>query len=111
MPATARRAAASCSRSRRAAPKNDALRELDRAKEDRTADFAVLVVPNESKVPARMQQLREYNGDKLIVSFDVVSGAPWGSFAYRLARARVLMSKTDAEGIDASAFATASSGR
>jgi hypothetical protein len=84
--------------------KNDALRELDRAKEDRTADFAVLVVPNESKVPARMQQLREYNGDKLIVSFDAESEGTVGlELAYRLARARVLMSKTDAEGIDASA--------
>src|SRR4051812_42022469 len=82
--------------------KNDALRELDRAKEDRTADFAVLVVPNESKVPARLQQLREYNGDKLIVSFDVESEGTVGlELAYRLARARVLMSKTDAEGIDA----------
>src|SRR4051812_18684830 len=84
--------------------KNDAIRELDRAKEDRTADFAVLVVPNESKVPARMQQLREYNGDKLIVSFDPESeGTIALELAYRLARARVLMSKTEAEGIDAGA--------
>jgi hypothetical protein len=84
--------------------KNDALRELDRAMEDRTADFAVLVVPSEEKVPARMQQLREYNGDKLIVAFDPESDNTVAiELAYRLARARVLMSSSEADGIDAGA--------
>lgn len=84
--------------------RNDALRELDRAKEDRTADFAVLVVPSEAKVPARMHQLREYNGDKLIVAFDPEGEGTIGlETAYRLARARVLMSRSEAEGIDAGA--------
>src|SRR3954462_6457692 len=84
--------------------KNDALRELDRAMEDRTADFAVLVVPTEDKVPARMQQLREYNGDKLIVAFDPDADNTIAiELAYRLARARVLMSTSEAEGIDAGA--------
>ena len=82
----------------------DALRELDKALQQRDADFAVLVVPSEEKVPARMHQLREYNGDKLIVTFDPESeGTVAIELAYRLARARVLMSKTEAEGIDASA--------
>jgi hypothetical protein len=82
--------------------KNDALRELDRAKEDRTADFAVLVVPSEAKVPARMRQLREYNGDKLIVAFDPeAEGTIALEVAYSLARARVLMSRSEAEGVDA----------
>jgi hypothetical protein len=84
--------------------RNDALRELDRAKEDRTADFAVLVVPSDDKVPARMRQLREYNGDKLIVAFDPESeGTVALELAYSLARARVLMSKSETEGIDGDA--------
>ena len=82
--------------------KNDALRELDRAKDDRTADFAVLVVPSDSKVPARMNQLREYNGDKLIVAFDPESeGTIALELAYSLARARVLMSRSEGDGVDA----------
>src|SRR3954454_24516483 len=82
--------------------KNDALRELERAKEDRTADFAVLVVPTDAKVPARMRQLHEYNGDKLIVAFDPeAEGTIALELAYKLARARVLMSRSVTEGIDA----------
>jgi hypothetical protein len=84
--------------------KNDALRELERAKEDRSADFAVLVVPSDDKVPARMRQLREYNGDKLIVAFDSESeGTVALELAYSLARARVLMSRSETDGIDADA--------
>jgi hypothetical protein len=82
----------------------DALRELDKAKEQRDADFAVLVVPSEDKVPAKMRQLREYNGDKLIVTFDADAEGPLTlEVAYALARARVLMSRSEAEGIDAAA--------
>jgi hypothetical protein len=82
----------------------DALRELDKAKEQRDADFAVLVVPSEDKVPAKMRQLREYNGDKLIVTFDADADGPLTlEVAYALARARVLMSRSEAEGIDAAA--------
>ena len=47
--------------------KNRALQELDEALHQRDADFAVLVVPSEDKLPARMRPLREFNGDKLIV--------------------------------------------
>ena len=51
-----------------------------------------------------MRQLREYNGDKLIVTFDPeLEGTVALELAYSLARARALMSKSDAEGIDASA--------
>jgi hypothetical protein len=84
--------------------KNDALRELDRAKDDRTADFAILVVPSETKVPARLRQLREYNGDKLIVAFDPeTDGTIALELAYSLARARVLMNRSEGDGIDAAA--------
>jgi hypothetical protein len=39
------------------------IHELE-ARRERNADYAVLVVPSEEKVPARMHALREYNGDK-----------------------------------------------
>jgi hypothetical protein len=81
----------------------DALRELDKAMEQRDGDFAVLVVPAEDKVPARMHELREYNGDKLIVAFDP-DGSPLPlELAYRLARARVLLTGPGADGVDAGA--------
>jgi hypothetical protein len=84
--------------------KNKAFQELDEALQQRDADFAVLVVPSEDKVPAKMRQLREYNGDKLIVTFDPeAEGAITLEVAYSLARARVLMSQSESEGIDASA--------
>ena len=81
-----------------------ALEELDNALRDRNADFAVLVVPSEDKVPAKMRSLHEYNGDKLIVTVDPDGGGELAlELAYSLARARVLMQRSDAEGIDASA--------
>jgi hypothetical protein len=84
--------------------KNEALRELGKALQQRDADFAVLVVPSEDKVPARMRQLAEHNGDKLIVTFDPDSeGTVALELAYSLARARVLMSRSEADGIDADA--------
>ena len=82
----------------------EALRYLDNAKAQRNADFAVLVVPGEDKIPSQMVPLREYNGDKLIVSFD-----PEDEFAlalqvaYSLARARVMLTKGAGDGIDGGA--------
>jgi hypothetical protein len=82
----------------------EALRELDRARGERSADFAVLVVAGEAKVPARMLPLREYNGDKLVVTYDPDDGPPLElQVAYALARARVLMRRGGGEGIDAEA--------
>ena len=80
-----------------------ALEELDGARAERNADYAVLVVPSEDKVPAKMQALREYNGDKLIVAFDPDDGPLALQVAYSLARARVLMARGDGEGVDAAA--------
>lgn len=82
-----------------------AIQELDRAKSERGADYAVLVVPNEDKVPARLQTLREYNGDKLVVCFDPEDGSTLAlEVAYSLARARVLMSRAEADGVDTAAI-------
>lgn len=78
-----------------------ALAELDEALAERDAQFAVLVVPVEEKVPARMAPLREYNGDKLIVCFDPEEGSRLAlEVAYSLARARVLMARGDEAGVD-----------
>ena len=83
-----------------------ALEELDAARAERGADFAVLVVPGDEKVPAKMQPLREYNGDKMVVCFDPEDPASALSLevAYALARARVLMAGSEAEGIDGGAI-------
>jgi hypothetical protein len=82
-----------------------ALRELDDARAERNADFAVLVVPGEEKIPAKMTALREYNGDKLIVTYDPEEGSSLAlEVAYGLARARVLMARGAGEGVDAGAL-------
>lgn len=84
--------------------KPKAIEELDNALADRDADFAVLVVPSDDEVPARMQPLREYNGDKLVLTLDPDHPAPLAlEVGYRLARARVLMSRASADGIDGAA--------
>jgi hypothetical protein len=80
-----------------------ALGELDKAMAERSADFAVLVVPTAEEVPARLEPLREYNGDKLVVALDPDSGMLPLELGYRLARARVLMKRADGDGIDAGA--------
>jgi hypothetical protein len=80
-----------------------ALGELDEAMAERSADFAVLVVPTAQEVPARLEPLREYNGDKLVVALDPDSGMLPLELGYRLARARVLMKRADGDGIDAGA--------
>jgi hypothetical protein len=83
--------------------RNKALEELDKARHDRDADYAVLVVSSEDKVPAKMQALREYNGDKMVVTLDPDEGSLGLELAYSLARARVLMQRSESDGIDASA--------
>ena len=71
-----------------------ALAELGEALAERDAQFAVLVVPTEEKVPARLAPMREYNGDKLIVTYDPEDGSRLAlEVAYSLARARVLMAR------------------
>ena len=85
--------------------KNKALAELDGALETRAADYAVLVVPSEGRLPARTHPLREYNGDKLFVTFDPEDGSTLAlEVAYGLARARVLMARADDGGVDAAAL-------
>jgi Uncharacterized protein conserved in bacteria (DUF2130) len=85
--------------------KNEALAELDGALETRAADYAVLVVSSEAKLPARTNPLREFNGDKLFVTFDPDEGSTLAlEVAYGLARARVLMARAADNGIDTAAL-------
>jgi hypothetical protein len=87
--------------------KNEALAELDGALQTRGADYAVLVVSSDGKLPARTHPLREFNGDKLFVTFDPDEGSTLAlEVAYGLARARVLMDRAGDEGIDTTALRT-----
>jgi hypothetical protein len=84
--------------------KPEALRQLDKAMAQRDADFAVLVVPTEDELPAKLRPLREYNGDKLVVVWEPDSDSRLPlELAYSLARARVLMARSESEGIDGAA--------
>jgi hypothetical protein len=83
--------------------RKEALAELEEAMATRSADYGVWVVPSEDKLPARAPALREVGGDKLFVVFDEVDDLPL-TVAYSLARARVLMARGDASGVDALAL-------
>ncbi|MEA2375241.1 MAG: hypothetical protein QOD53_1704 [Thermoleophilaceae bacterium] len=85
--------------------KPKAFAELDRGMHERNADFGVLVVPVEDKLPAKTSALREYNGDKLLVAYHPEAGERLPlEVAYSLARARVLMSRAEGDGLDVAAL-------
>ena len=78
-----------------------ALSDLDAALEQRDADYAVFVVPAEDELPAKTRPLQEYNGDKMFVTYDPEEGSRLAlEVAYGLARARVLMARNEASGLD-----------
>jgi Uncharacterized protein conserved in bacteria (DUF2130) len=87
--------------------RNDAWQELDAELEGRDANFAVLVVSGESKLPARTQELHEYQGNKMVVVFDKEALDPLAlELVYRYACARALMGseaelELDASGVSA----------
>jgi hypothetical protein len=81
--------------------KKQALAELDEAMTTRDADFGVFVVPTIEKLPAKTHPLREFNGNKMFVVFDPEDGSRLElEVAYKLARARVLMSRGEAGSLD-----------
>jgi uncharacterized protein DUF2130 len=87
--------------------KKQALADLDDAMATRDADYGIFVVPTEDKLPAKTPELREFNGNKLFVVFDPEEGSRTAlELAYKLARARVLMARSEAAGVDTSAIAT-----
>lgn len=84
--------------------KKQALAELDEAMATRDAGYGIFVVPGHDRLPAKTHDLREWGGNKLFVVFDPESGDRVGlELAYKLARARVLMARGDAAGVDPAA--------
>lgn len=74
--------------------KNAAWAELNEAMAARAASFGVLVVAGEDRVPSGREQLREYEGNKLIVAVDRDEPDSLAlAVAYRLAAARVAMAR------------------
>ena len=72
----------------------------------------MLVVPTAEELPAKLEPLREYNGDKLLVALD--PDDPEGlalEVGYRLARARVLMARAGTRAWTAPRCTTWSSAR
>jgi chromosome segregation ATPase len=87
--------------------KKQALADLDEAMATRDADYGIFVVPSEDKLPARTPDLREFNGNKLFVVFDPDDGSRRDlEIAYKLARARVLMARSEGAGVDTAAVAS-----
>lgn len=86
----------------RSLSRNKALAYLDASLEGRDADYAVLVTPPE-RLPAKTHPLKEFNGDKLFITFDPEEGPLGLEVAYGLARARVLMRRGDSSGLDVDA--------
>ena len=77
------------------------LEELAEGLDQRSAQFGVWVVPSEAELPAGVRDLREIDGDKLFVVFDPDDGSRLGlEVAYKLARARVLLTRDEIEGLD-----------
>ncbi|MDQ3571851.1 MAG: hypothetical protein M3383_03190 [Actinomycetota bacterium] len=90
--------------------KNAAWVELNQGMAARAAAFGVLVVAGEERVPSGRDQLTEYEGNKLIVAVD--REEPGGlalEVAYRLAAARVLLSRDGDLDVDAPAVRDAAS--
>jgi hypothetical protein len=84
----------------------EARRQLDRAMQERAADFGVLVVPGAAEVPAQTRPLREMDGDKLVVTYDPEDDDGLHlEVGYALARARVVMARGGGDGLDAGALA------
>lgn len=84
--------------------KNKMREELNGALAEREADFAVLVVAGEERIPAGQEQLTEYEGNKLIVAVDPEEPDGLGLLlAYRYARLRVLMARDRSLEVDAAA--------
>lgn len=82
--------------------KNEAWRILNDSMEQRDADFAILAVAGDERVPAGREALQEYEGNKLIVVCDREGDADLAlEVAYRYARLRCLMQREQALKLDA----------
>ncbi len=71
--------------------KNDAWSELNSAMAERDAVYGVLVVAGDDKLPSGLEELTEYQGNKMIVVVDRDEPDPLAlRLVYRYVRARVL---------------------
>ncbi len=82
--------------------KNDAWIELNAAMAERDASYGVLVVAGADKIPSGLEDLTEYQGNKMIAMLDREEPDPDAlRLLYRYVRARVLASGSAALEIDA----------
>ncbi len=89
--------------------KNDAWAELNAAMAERDASYGVLIVAGDDKLPAGLEELTEYQGNKMIAVLDREDPDPLAlRLVYRYVRARVLAAsaatlEVDAAGVRAAA--------
>jgi hypothetical protein len=82
--------------------KNDAWSELNGCMAERDAGYAVLVVAGDDKVPSGLEELTEYQGNKIIAVVDRDQPDPLAlRLVYRYVRARILASGAEALEVDA----------
>jgi Uncharacterized protein conserved in bacteria (DUF2130) len=82
--------------------KNDAWIELNAAMAERDAAYAVLVVAGEDKVSSGLEELTEYQGNKMIAVLDREDPDPLAlRLVYRYVRARVLAANAHGLAVDA----------
>jgi hypothetical protein len=81
---------------------NDAWTELNACMSERDAVYAVLVVAGDDKVPSRLEDLTEYQGNKIIAVLDRDAPDPLAlRLVYRYVRARVLATADGGGEVDA----------
>ena len=81
--------------------RNDAIATLDEARSQRSAGYAVLVVPSDAHAPVKFNPLEELHGNKIVVTFDPETDSSLVlETGYLLARARILMASPEGEEID-----------
>ena len=82
--------------------KNDAWSELNAAMAERDAVYGVLVVAGDDKIPSGLEELTEYQGNKMIAVVDREDPDPLAlSLVYRYVRARVLTANAAGLEVDA----------
>jgi hypothetical protein len=82
--------------------KNDAWTELNGCMGERDATFAVLVVAGEDKVPSGLEELTEYQGNKIIAVLDRDEPDPLAlRLVYRYVRARIMADSATELEVDA----------
>jgi hypothetical protein len=82
--------------------KNEAWPELNACMSERDAAYAVLVVAGEDKIPRGLEDITEYQGNKMIVVLDREDPDPQAlRLVYRYVRARLLVSGVDQLEVDA----------